>query len=81
MNITGANILSFSSLYARQVPLMDMKLCTEKYLAQIGVPFTVFRLCGFMQVCSIQPAYLSPPYGRTISLLKPSSYINVLYCV
>mmetsp|Transcript_42298 Transcript_42298/g.70604 ORF Transcript_42298/g.70604 Transcript_42298/m.70604 type:complete len:407 (-) Transcript_42298:348-1568(-) len=39
-----------------EVPLMDMKLCTEKYLAQIGVPFTVFRLCGFMQALISQYA-------------------------
>ena len=32
------------------VPLMDMKRCTEQYLEQIGLPYTTLRLCGFMQV-------------------------------
>jgi len=39
-----------------EVPLMDMKLCTEKYLAQLGMPYTVFRLCGFMQALISQYA-------------------------
>lgn len=32
-----------------EVPLMQMKTCTEKYLADSGLNFTIFRLCGFMQ--------------------------------
>lgn len=32
------------------VPLMRIKACTEDFLKQSGVPYTVFRLCGFMQV-------------------------------
>jgi len=39
-----------------EVPLMDMKLCTEQYLAQLGMPYTVFRLCGFMQALISQYA-------------------------
>jgi len=31
------------------VPLMDMKRCTELYLEEIGLPYTTLRLCGFMQ--------------------------------
>ena len=34
-----------------EVPLMQMKTCTEKYLADSGLNYTIFRLCGFMQVC------------------------------
>jgi hypothetical protein len=32
-----------------EVPLMLIKSCTEKFLAESGLNFTVFRLCGFMQ--------------------------------
>ena len=31
------------------VPLMNIKHCTEKYLAESGLDFTTFRLCGLMQ--------------------------------
>jgi len=33
-----------------EVPLMQMKTCTEQYLADSGLNYTIFRLCGFMQV-------------------------------
>lgn len=33
-----------------EVPLMQMKKCTEQYLADSGLNYTIFRLCGFMQV-------------------------------
>jgi uncharacterized protein YbjT (DUF2867 family) len=32
------------------VPLMEIKRCTEKYLADSGINYTTIRLCGFMQV-------------------------------
>jgi len=32
-----------------EVPLMQVKYKTEKYLAQLGLNYTVLRLCGFMQ--------------------------------
>lgn len=32
-----------------EVPLMNIKHCTEQYLASSGLDYTVFRLCGFMQ--------------------------------
>lgn len=32
-----------------EVPLMNIKHCTEEFLAASGLEFTVFRLCGFMQ--------------------------------
>ena len=33
----------------RDVPLMDLKYCTEQYLAASGLNYTVLRLTGFMQ--------------------------------
>jgi hypothetical protein len=35
-----------------EVPLMEIKRCTEAYLADSGLDYTVLRLCGFMQVGS-----------------------------
>ena len=35
-----------------EVPLMLIKSCTEDYLRQSGLDYTIFRLCGFMQVGS-----------------------------
>lgn len=32
-----------------EVPLMNIKKCTEEYLESSGLDYTVFRLCGFMQ--------------------------------
>ena len=32
-----------------QVPLMDIKRCTEKFLAESGLDYTVLRPCGFLQ--------------------------------
>ena len=31
------------------VPLMDIKQCTEQFLAESGLNYTVLKLCGFMQ--------------------------------
>ncbi len=31
------------------VPLMDIKLCTEKLLAESGLNYTILRPCGFLQ--------------------------------
>ena len=33
-----------------EVPLMNIKSCTEKYLQSSGLNQTTFRLCGFHQV-------------------------------
>ncbi|KAM0010264.1 putative azobenzene reductase [Helianthus debilis subsp. tardiflorus] len=32
-----------------EVPLMEIKYCTEKYLQESGINHVVIRLCGFMQ--------------------------------
>lgn len=42
-----------------EVPLMNIKACTEEFLASSGVNYTILRLCGFMQVgagCSLDRA-------------------------
>eukprot|EP00667_Euglena_gracilis_P004843 EG_transcript_4868 len=31
------------------VPLMDIKHCTEEYIKQVGLKYTILRMCGFMQ--------------------------------
>ena len=33
----------------REVPLMEIKYCTEKFLAESGLKYTTLKLCGFMQ--------------------------------
>jgi uncharacterized protein YbjT (DUF2867 family) len=33
----------------RSVPLMEIKYCTEKFLAESGLNYTVLRPCGFLQ--------------------------------
>ncbi|HAC62453.1 MAG TPA: 3-beta hydroxysteroid dehydrogenase, partial [Cyanothece sp. UBA12306] len=32
-----------------EVPLMEIKRCTELFLAESGLNYTILRLCGFMQ--------------------------------
>ena len=38
-----------------EVPLMQGKTCTEKFLEQSNLDYTIFRLCGFMQARSGSP--------------------------
>lgn len=33
-----------------EVPLMEIKYCTEKFLRDSGLNHIIIRLCGFMQV-------------------------------
>lgn len=33
----------------RDVPLMEIKYCTEKFLVESGLKYTTLQLCGFMQ--------------------------------
>lgn len=40
-----------------EVPLMEIKYCTEKFLQESGLNHITIRLCGFMQV-SLIPLYL-----------------------
>lgn len=37
-----------------EVPLMNIKSCTEKFLESSGLNHTTFRLCGFHQVRTVQ---------------------------
>uniref|UniRef100_A0ACD6AT68 Uncharacterized protein n=1 Tax=Avena sativa TaxID=4498 RepID=A0ACD6AT68_AVESA len=32
-----------------EVPLMEIKYCTEKFIQDTGLDYTIIRLCGFMQ--------------------------------
>jgi NmrA-like family len=43
-----------------EVPLMLIKSCTEEYLRQSGLNFTIFRLCGFMQASNHVALQLRP---------------------
>jgi len=49
----GVNRYIFFSILNAQdypnVPLMDIKHCTEVYLANSGLNYTILQLCGFMQ--------------------------------
>lgn len=33
-----------------EVPLMNIKYCTEEFLKESGINYTIFKLSGFMQV-------------------------------
>jgi uncharacterized protein YbjT (DUF2867 family) len=33
-----------------EVPLMEIKHCTEKFIQDSGLDYIIIRLCGFMQV-------------------------------
>jgi len=39
-----------------EVPLMEIKHCTEKFLQDSGLNYIIIRLCGFMQVSEF-PSY------------------------
>lgn len=39
-----------------EVPLMEIKYCTEQFLQDSGLPHVIIRLCGFMQVMSPKPS-------------------------
>ncbi|MDB9394526.1 SDR family oxidoreductase [Microcystis aeruginosa] len=46
------HFIFFSILNAEKypnVPLMEIKRCTEKFLAESGLKYTILRPCGFMQ--------------------------------
>ncbi|MCS6959607.1 MAG: NAD(P)H-binding protein [Pseudanabaenaceae cyanobacterium SKYGB_i_bin29] len=47
-----AKFVFFSILHAekyRQVPLMEIKYCTEQFLAETNLDYTILKPCGFMQ--------------------------------
>jgi uncharacterized protein YbjT (DUF2867 family) len=48
----GERFIFFSFLDAEkypQVPLLEIKRCTEKFLAESGLNYTILRPCGFLQ--------------------------------
>ena len=45
-----------------EVPLMQVKTCTEKFLEQSSLDYTIFRLCGFMQA---RPVTCTPAEQRS----------------
>lgn len=52
VNAKVERFVFFSILNAEKypdVPLMDIKQCTEKYLAESGLTYTILRPCGFLQ--------------------------------
>lgn len=59
-----------------EVPLMNIKYCTEQFLKESGVNYTIFRLCGFMQVGDAgglggrQGQYDSPVDARGLLVLS-----------
>lgn len=62
------------------VPLMDIKHCTEKFLAESGLNYTVLRPCGFMQGLIAQ--YAIPVLeGQTVWVTgeaAPIAYMDTL---
>jgi len=42
-----------------EVPLMEIKYCTEKFIQDSGLDYIIIRLCGFMQVDLILSLWLS----------------------
>lgn len=51
-----------------EVPLMQVKTCTEKFIQQTNLNYTVFRLCGFMQVCLYCCTVSAPSASHAFSL-------------
>lgn len=61
-----------------QVPLMDIKTCTEKFLAESGMNYTVLRLSGFLQ--GLVSQYAIPILERQTVWVtgeaSPIAYVN-----
>lgn len=55
-----------------EVPLMEIKYCTEKFLRDSGLNHIIIRLCGFMQVNAISLMNVPSP------LLSP--IVKMLHC-
>jgi uncharacterized protein YbjT (DUF2867 family) len=56
------------------VPLMQIKTCTEEFLKDSGLNYTVFRLCGYMQVrdCSLSATLHAAQLGEQTPPPPPS---------
>ncbi|RVW96627.1 Uncharacterized protein ycf39 [Vitis vinifera] len=46
-----------------EVPLMEIKYCTEKFLQDIGLSHIIIRLCGFMQHKCLLPMCSGPNWA------------------
>ncbi|CDP14513.1 unnamed protein product [Coffea canephora] len=51
-----------------EVPLMEIKYCTEKFLRDIGLNHIIIRLCGFMQA-DVATLTITFSYPRALFLL------------
>ena len=55
----------------RNVPLMDIKFCTEKLLENSDLDYTIFKCAAFMQGCLL---YTSPsPRDKRLSRMPSSA--------
>ena len=52
-----------------EVPLMEIKYCTEKFLQDSGLTHVIIRLCGFMQVGVEQTVFLLLCFSLFLLLL------------
>lgn len=50
-----------------EVPLMEIKYCTEKFINDSGLNHITIRLCGFMQVMLY---IIQNPFLFTLSLIQ-----------
>lgn len=55
---------------------MNIKSCTERFLAESGLNFTVFRLCGFMQARRALRASALRPMPARCTLSSPQPLNN-----
>lgn len=55
-----------------EVPLMNIKSCTEKFLESSGLNHTTFRLCGFHQVRTVSGRTCAQhtPQDKPVCLIK-----------
>ena len=63
-----------------QVPLMQVKHRTEQYLQQLGLKYTIVKLCGFMQ--SLVFSYAGMSYLASleeVSILQQSCILFKIY--
>lgn len=59
-----------------EVPLMNIKSCTEKFLESSGLNHTTFRLCGFHQVRTVSGHACAQhrPRDKPFCLVKGSGH-------
>jgi uncharacterized protein YbjT (DUF2867 family) len=57
-----------------EVPLMEIKYCTEKFIQDTGLDYTIIRLCGFMQV------HRFAPFSRGSVFARKFLFLAMLIC-